>query len=379
MNRNSPEFEVLVLAPTGSDGPAAVTVLGDHKMAARTFPTLDALCERLKTPAGAVLIAEEALTLESSDKLKRVLSFQEPWSSIPIILMTSEFEKILSVEKIMEILGTSGSLSILERPFKILTLISALRVALGARQKQYEVRELLREQVQALKQRDEFLSIASHELKTPLTSLKIQVQIRRRLLEKKDDSVFSPEKVTGLVGIAEKQIDRLIRLVDDMLDITRIQNGKLSLNIQPVEFDLLAKEVVENFSDEFERAGCELSFTSQDRLMIEGDRYRLEQVIANLLSNALKYGNKAPVSVSARLNGSNVELSVKDQGMGISLLNQERIFDRFERAVNPNNIGGLGLGLYITRQIVELHSGQIRVKSLEGQGSEFLLELPAKN
>jgi signal transduction histidine kinase len=371
------DYEILILAPTGQDGTAAVEVLGTHNIGSYAFADMSELCQRLKSPSGAILIAEEALTLENSDQLKRALSIQEAWSSIPIILMTSEFEKILSAEKIMEILGTSGSLSILERPFKILTLISAIRVALGAREKQYEVRELLRQQVLALRQRDEFLSIASHELKTPLTSLKIQVQIRKRLLEKKDESVFSPEKVTGLVDIADKQIDRLIRLVDDMLDITRIQNGKLSLNIKTVEFDLLASEVVQNFSDEYHRAGCELSFHSEEHLLIEGDRYRLEQVIANLLSNALKYGEKCPVSVRASKEGNKVILSVKDQGMGISEENQKRIFDRFERAVSPNNIGGLGLGLYITRQIVELHKGTIKVESVEGKGSEFLLELPA--
>lgn len=376
MNRAKSDFEVLILAPTGQDGLAAVDVLRSNQIFAQSYPDMNLLCERLKSHAGAILIAEEALTLENSAELRKVQSAQDPWSNIPIILMTSEYEKILSAEKILEILGTSGSLSILERPFKILTLVSTLRVALGSRQKQYEVSDLLQEQMKSLKQRDEFLSIASHELKTPLTSLKIQVQLRKRLVEKGNPLVYEPESVLTLVNMADKQVNRLTRLVDDMLDITRIQNGKLSLNVEVVEFHLLVKEVTQNFQEEFRAAKCELHVRLDDDLFIAGDVYRLEQVIANLLSNALKYGKGCPVHVDAKLDSEHVILSIKDEGMGIAAENHERVFERFERAVSASSIGGLGLGLYISRQIVELHKGTIRIESAPGVGSNFILKFP---
>lgn len=377
MKKSPSDLEILILAPTGQDGAAAVDVLTSNHIEAHAFADMSDLCERLKAPAGAILIAEEALTLESSDRLRNTLIAQEPWSSIPVILMTSEYEKILSAERIMEILGTGGSLSILERPFKILTLISALRFALGSRQRQYEVRDLLEEQERALKQRNEFLSIASHELKTPLTSLKIQVQIRKRLMDRNDPSVYSKESFASLVNITDKQILRLTRLVEDMLDITRIENGKLTLNLERLEFNQLVKEVLQTFEEEYRRAGCELRVDIADGLFIKGDRYRMEQVITNLLSNALKYGKSSPVDVKAYSEGNSIKLMVKDQGIGIAPENIQRVFERFERAVNSSSIGGLGLGLYITRQIVELHHGKIHIESTLGKGSEFTVEFPA--
>jgi signal transduction histidine kinase len=376
VKRPNSDFEILILAPTGEDGKAAVEVLKAHQLEARSFSDMNDLCRRLNTYAGAILLAEEALSLESSGQLKEVLSVQEPWSSIPIILMTSEFEKILSAEKILEILGTSGSLSILERPFKILTLISAVRVALGSRLRQYEVSELLQEQIKALKQRDEFLSIASHELKTPLTSLKIQVQLRKKLFEKGDPGVYEPENVMALVNMTDKQVNRLTRLVDDMLDITRIQSGKLTLNIEAVDFHQLILDVGQNFKEQYQAARCDLVLNVDDNLFVAGDIYRLEQVIANLLSNALKYGNGCPVKVRAKSEGDQVVLTVQDEGMGIAEENHARIFERFERAVSASSIGGLGLGLYITRQIVELHRGKITLQSSLGKGSTFTITLP---
>lgn len=370
------EYEILILAPTANDGAAAAEVMSEYSIRSSVCKDMAELCDRINPSSGAILIAEEALTFENSDQLKDALSFQEPWSNIPIVLMTSDQEKIISAERILEILGMGGSLSILERPFKIITLISALRVALVSRQRQYEVRDLLRKQIESLKQRDEFLSIASHELKTPLTSLKIQVQLREKLFERNDVSVFEPEKVKSLVHMTGKQVNRLTRLVDDMLDITRIQNGKLSLNMDVVDFDVLVKEVIENFAEEYRNAGCDLSFRIPEALFLTGDRYRLEQVITNLLSNALKYGNGCPVEVVVTSTEKKIRLSVRDHGKGIAPENHERIFERFERAVSATSVGGLGLGLYITRQIVELHNGTIILKSTPGEGSDFVVELP---
>ncbi len=373
---NKPEYEVLILAPTGKDAIAATEVLTKAGFFARPYESLNSVCERLEHPAGVLLIAEETLFSDSAETLEKVLHKQGAWSSLPIVLMTSQAERIFSAEKIIDMFSRSGSVSILERPFRILTLVSTVRVALKNREKQYQVRDLIKQQEIALNQRDEFLSIASHELKTPMTSLKLQVQTRKKLLERGDQSVFDPERVKALIEISDRQINRISRLVDDMLDISKIVNGKLSLNLEDVEMKQLIMEVYRNLNHDFESSGCKVSFQMPEEVHTLCDRYRMEQVITNLFSNSIKYGECNPVSVKLSTNKNCAIVSVTDAGMGIAEENLNRIFDRFERVGDANSISGLGLGLYITRQIVEMHKGKIYVESIVGKGSTFTFEIP---
>lgn len=373
-----PEFEVLILAPTGNDANAASDVLAKAGFLAHPFESLDAVCERLGKPAGALLIAEESLFSDSAEFLEKALLKQETWSSLPIVLMTSKAERIFSAEKIIDMFSRNGSVSIIERPFRIVTLISSVRVALKTREKQYQVRDLMKQQQIALNQRDEFLSIASHELKTPMTSLKLQVQTRKKLLARGDHSVFDPERVTALIEIADRQINRISRLVDDMLDISKIVNGKLSLNLEDTELRQLIMEVYRNLNHEFDSSGCKVTFLMPEEVHALCDRYRMEQVITNLFSNSIKYGECNPVSVKLETKDECAIVSVTDSGMGIAEEDLDRIFDRFERVGDGSSISGLGLGLYITRQIVEMHRGKIYVESIVGKGSTFTFEIPLK-
>ncbi len=229
----------------------------------------------------------------------------------------------------------------------------------------------------ALKARDEFLSIASHELKTPLTSLKIQAQLHQRLVKKNDPGAYSPENVNRIVQLTEKQVSHLTRLVDDMLDVSRIRSG--NLNVIREEFDLcdLTKEVIERLKGQFENIAVPLpEVTPCQNTRGNWDKLRLEQVITNLLTNAIRYGKKKPVTV--RVEGQNqlVRLTVTDQGIGIAEGAKEKIFDRFERSVDPNEVSGLGLGLFITKQIVKAHNGKVWVESELGKGSTFIVEIP---
>ncbi|MES2526988.1 MAG: HAMP domain-containing sensor histidine kinase [Bdellovibrionota bacterium] len=375
MYRNNPDFEVLILAPTGRDAEAAAEVLTGAGILARPYVSLSEVCERLGTYSGALLIAEEAMTVENADTLEKVLIKQQAWSSLPIILMTSHAERIFSAEKIIEMFSRTGSISILERPFRIVTLLATVRLAMKTRQRQYQVRDLMKQQELAVNQRDEFLSIASHELKTPMTSLKLQVQTRKKLLERGDKSVFDPDKVTSLIEITDRQVNRISRLVDDMLDISRIVNGKLSLNLEEVELRQLVMEVYKNLAHEFETADCDVTFRMEEEILVRCDRYRMEQVITNLFSNAIKYGACKPVTVSMVRENNHAVVSVTDSGMGIAEENYDRIFDRFERATG-GSISGLGLGLYITKQILDMHKGTISVKSTLGKGSTFTFKIP---
>lgn len=232
---------------------------------------------------------------------------------------------------------------------------------------------------EAVRLRDEFLSIASHELKTPLTSLKMQSQMRQRWIDGGNLS-SADQKFMALLANDTRQIDRLTRLIDDMLDISRITAGKLALH--PETFDLreLVRETIDRQRPQLEAAGCTVALEPGEPVLGQWDRFRIEQVITNLLTNAMKYGAGKPVAVTlARAVAGGARLTVADQGIGIAPEDQARIFDRFERAVSPSSVGGLGLGLYISRQIVEQHGGTISVESRVGQGSRFAVELPPES
>lgn len=225
----------------------------------------------------------------------------------------------------------------------------------------------------ALKLRDEFLSIASHELKTPLTSLKLQSQIFFRKTEKGDMRVYEKANVDEMAAQTERQVITLARLVDDMLDIARIRSGKLTVERENLNLAELVNEVVMRFKNQLSAlplVRCEGECDG------EWDRMRLEQVINNLLTNAIRYGRGKPIEIKVTGETDFVRLEVKDQGIGITKESQERIFERFERATNATHVSGLGLGLFITKQILKAHDGTIRVESEKDVGSTFIVELP---
>lgn len=223
--------------------------------------------------------------------------------------------------------------------------------------------------------RDEFLSVASHELKTPLTPLNLKLQTLAREAAAQPDSPFVL-KVRSHVETGRRQIKRLADLIGDLLDVSRITSGQMKLYWEPVDFAAVVREVAARLEPEATRAECRLTLELPEGLTGRSDRMRLEQVAENLLTNAIKYGAGTPVHVRLEASGERVTLTVKDEGIGIAPENQARIFERFERAVSERNYGGLGLGLYITRTIVEALGGTIRVKSEPGQGACFTVELP---
>ena len=239
-----------------------------------------------------------------------------------------------------------------------------------------ELRKARVELQQAVSARDEFLSIASHELKTPLTTLKLQSQLRKKRLSKNDETAFTSEKLNQMFTADERQINRLSRLIDDMLDITRIGSGKLIVNPEHVDLKELFKEVIHRFEDQLEAAGCKIHFEYTGKTDGNWDRYRLEQVITNLLTNAMKYGPGKPIHIILKRENDKVVFNFIDEGMGIDIEDHERIFKQFERAINVSEVSGLGLGLYIVKQILEAHNGTIRVESEKGEGSRFTVELP---
>ena len=363
----------LLLCPTGQDAHLIASVLMHESVNSKVTKCLDELCKMDYEDAGVIIVAEEALTKEGVDILNDKLSNQMPWSDIPIILLTSGGGRSKQFKlKRLEVFVTSGNVTLLERPLQPLTLLSATQVALRSRKRQFQVRSLLQSQMEATKIRDEFISIASHELKTPLTSLKLQTQMTKRQIVRPDAALA--EKMRKQLDYTIHQIDRLNKLVDDMLDISRISTGKLNITKTKFDFSLLLEELIDRFTPQFEAVGIKVRTDIKPEVIGNWDSYKLEQVINNLFSNAIRYSPHKPLTITLRTQGEKAILNVKDEGMGIAAKNLERIFERFERISSVTS--GLGLGLYITRQILDLHDGTIRAESELGQGSNFIIELP---
>ncbi|MBS1985822.1 MAG: HAMP domain-containing histidine kinase [Bdellovibrionales bacterium] len=246
-----------------------------------------------------------------------------------------------------------------------------------------EREERLREQSarleEALETRDEFLSIASHELKTPLSSLRLQLELANLTatsLHREDPTMQKFEK---MLLTAERQVGRMTALVEELLDVSRIRAGKLTPNYEEMDLREVAKDVIERLYSQMTDAKCCIDLSGDASVTGEWDRSRIDQIFVNLVSNAIKYAPGKPIHIRIHaLNSDMAEFSVQDAGDGISLDRQRKIFERFERAEASRNIGGLGLGLFITKQIVEAHRGTITLRSDVGQGALFLVRLPRR-
>jgi signal transduction histidine kinase len=223
-----------------------------------------------------------------------------------------------------------------------------------------ESSRLFRQLEVAVRVRHEFLTIASHELKTPLTTLKMAVSTVQRFGAVPDRSA----------ALAMRQVNRLESLVEQLLDVTRISAGRLALELAEVDLSALAREALELVP------GSSVDIDAPVPVMGRWDRFRLHQVLVNLLTNAVKYGREEPIRVTVSRSRDRAAVRVIDRGIGIEESARDRIFDRYERAVSSRNFSGFGLGLWISREIVEAHGGSIRVDSEVGRGSEFIVELP---
>ncbi|WP_237079087.1 ATP-binding protein [Myxococcus xanthus] len=228
---------------------------------------------------------------------------------------------------------------------------------------------------EAIRLRDEFMSIASHELKTPLTPLSLKLQALSRELARHPGPV-PRDLVESYVTVGARQVQKLAELVGDLLDVSRISAGRLSLELEELELGSLVRDVVTRYEPQAARTGSSLQLEAGDFDIVgRWDRLRLEQVITNLVDNAVKYGNGRPIHVRLEPHAGGARLTVRDEGIGIAPQHLPRLFGRFERAVSERNYGGLGLGLYITRTLVEAMGGRIHVESRLGRGSTFTVEL----
>jgi len=231
---------------------------------------------------------------------------------------------------------------------------------------------LYRQLQAAVQVRDDFVAVAGHELKTPLAALMMQLQTVDRMMSRDGDLAKARDRISKLMRSAE----RLDTLINQMLDVSRITSSRLRIDPEPLDLADLVRDVVERFTETATRARCRLEARIATHVTGVWDRLRLEQVVTNLLTNAIKYGAGKPIEIELRSEGVEAILEVVDHGIGIDLEQQKRIFERFERAVSSRDFGGFGLGLWITRQIVEASGGRIAVQSEPGSGARFQVRLP---
>jgi signal transduction histidine kinase len=326
-------------------------------------------------------------------ELAELMRGMEKTRSIPIVFVSAAGREMNYAFKGYE----SGAVDFLHKPLDTLAVKSKVSVfvdlfrqrkaldrQLQALERSRAEQEQLLTQLQvargelehAVRMRDDFMSIVSHEVRTPLNGLILEAQLRRLHLSRGNLAAFSEDKLKAMVERDERQINSLIRLVEDMLDVSRIRTGKLS--IRPRTFDLghLVRGLVENFSAQAQALDTHIELQRCEAVQGEWDEFRIEQVLANLLSNALRYGERKPVRVRVFADGAMACVQVQDQGIGIDAQNQQRIFQQFERIAAQQASGGLGLGLYISEQIVLAHGGRIEVDSQTGAGSIFSVYLP---
>lgn len=237
---------------------------------------------------------------------------------------------------------------------------------------------LYEESQRAVRLREEFLIIASHELKTPLTPLKLQLQLLKRHKDHGRLEKLASEQLEKLISIPLQQANRLERLVEILLDVSRVSSEGLSLVRDDFDLCRLARTVVEDLAAEFKSVGCQVSLDAAGEIIGFWDRMRLEQVLSNLLANAMKYGRGKPIEIRIAPTQNGVSVAVRDHGIGIDKKDQSRIFGRFERAVSMERFSGFGLGLYISEQIIRAHGGTMRVESELGHGATLSFEMPLR-
>ena len=288
---------------------------------------------------------------------------------------------------------------VFERTAQLAAVNRQLSQEIGDRKRaEREIAELDRELRSAVAVRDEFLALASHEFKTPVTALQLQLQAVLTTLEKRRGdgpdqggaaagsavgdaagvSLGGPvlDRLEARLRFAQRQVQRLTRLVDNLLDITHLAAGTLGVELEAVDVGAVLAEVVERHQPELRGAGCVVRLSLGPALDGRFDRLRLDQVFSNLLSNAMKFGARRPIDIHAKSDAQAIHVQVRDQGIGVSPADQERIFDRFARAVSERNYGGFGLGLWLARQAARALGGDITIDSQPGEGASFTVTLP---
>lgn len=363
---------VVIMAATPSDAQAARDTLEGVAWKGRVVDDADELGTALEEECGALLLAEEACSRAVLWTLERAREAQPEWSELPILLWQTPGEEHPEPAQNPEGLP-SGHWSPLERPHSPRMLVAAVELALRAREEQYRVRDLLRAREEESARRDEFLAMLGHELRNPLAAIRYAVELLDVLDEAKETR--APREVIV------RQTRHLGQLVDDLLDVARVTRGKIALDLQPLDLNDIAHKSLSCLQDAHASDAHHIEVTpSEDELIVSGDPVRLEQVLSNLLLNAIKYtpsGGKIRVCLERESDFARVV--VEDNGIGMDAELLPHVFDLFSQSAQTidRSRGGLGIGLTLVRGLVELHGGRVHAHSQGlGRGSTFEVHLP---
>jgi signal transduction histidine kinase len=329
-------------------------------------------------------------------ELAELMRGTEKTRQIPIVFVTAAGKELDYSFKGYE----AGAVDVLYKPLDPRAVKGKVQVFVAL----HEQREATRRQIEALEQarqrqeatlaelsaaqaqlqralamRDEFMSMVSHEMRTPLNTLYLETQLRKMQLERGNMAAFGAEQLQRMVARDDRQIQSIIRLIDDMLDVSRIRSGKLSLRPGWVELSGLLRRLVHDLTPQATTAGCTLTLDAGTPVSGWWDEFRIEQIVVNLLTNALRYGGQQPVEVTLLVEQDWVRIEVRDHGPGVAPEQQDKIFEPYERGVGNEVPSGLGLGLYISRQLAEVHEGSLTLRSTPGEGAVFSLALPRRD
>ena len=375
------ELSILVLAPTGRDAQLACEVLEAESLASAAMQDVAALCKAVTEGAGAVLLTEEALDPHAQLQLAAVLAQQPAWSDLPIIVFAGAVDVRSTTKRNQHMLQSLGNVTILERPVRIPTLVTAMKAALRARARQYDARRTLEaleqreaELQQASARKDEFLAMLAHELRNPLAAISMALTLLER-------SNGEPVKSAQHRATARRQMTNLVRLVDDLLDVSRITRGAVELRKERLDLAAIVRNAVAATQLVVDARQHRLSVEMEGgSFPVDADSTRLEQVVTNLITNAAKYTPPTgAIHVSLKRERTEVVVRVKDSGRGIPASMLDHVFDLFVQVDQTidRSMGGLGLGLTLVKSLVAMHGGTVSARSEgHGCGSEFEIRLP---
>lgn len=309
------------------------------------------------------LLWEENQDFQSA--LKKTISQEQKFSNLDFKFRKSNGSELWAMVSMAPVTDEEGP--------RILIMMSDVT---QRRKDEEEKKDLLRKLKNALAARDEFLSVASHELKTPLTPLMLQINMLEEFTFQGPPSSWNKDEILKALNLMMNHLNKMKDLVEDLLSVARYRAGRFRIIKAREDLAALTRSVIAKYDEQIRRSGSEVKLSAEKQLMADFDAKQFEAVLTNLLTNAIKYGKGEAIEIYLSGDQSTVKLEIQDKGIGIGANEQERIFDRFERAASHTHFGGLGLGLYICNSIVKGHGGSIHVESQEGIGSKFLIEFP---
>ena len=388
--RPEPAMRIAILAPFGLDAEVATKVLNEWGFETSRCRTIAQVCDAIRQEIGAVMITEEALTPDATGRLRAALRRQPTWSDVPIIVLTDEGALAREFSRSLQLLSEEANLTLMNRPVRLAGLVTALRSALRARQRQLQVRNFIEERVvreaelqRARRQAEDandtksrFLATMSHELRTPLNAIAGYTEI----LALGVHGPVTEEQRVALDRIAKSQ-RYLLSLINDILNFAKVESGHVSFNIREVCLEPLLRRIETFVQPQLTAKGISYHWTPENcQLDIRVDEDKAQQILLNLLSNAIKFTpSGGRIEIDARQEGSKVTISVRDTGVGIPKEKANEVFEPFVQLGRDfsTDSQGTGLGLSISRDLARKMDGDLSVESAIGKGSTFTLELPA--